>query len=135
MFITALGLAWVLGRQVGIDGMALGLTAVLLLALGLWWVRRRQQKGKSRSWLPLLPAALLSIATASVVPAVASVPTVVATSQPVEPFSETRLAEQREKGTPVFVDLTADWCLTCKVNEKVALSVRRHGPPSPATAS
>ena len=121
MFVTALGLAWVLGRQVGIDGMALGLAAVLLLALGLWWVGRRQHSGKSRSWLPLLPALLLSIGTASVVPAVASVPAAVARSQLVEPFSETRLAELRADGTPVFVDFTADWCLTCKVNEKAAI--------------
>lgn len=121
MFITALGLAWVLGRQVGIDGMALGLAAVLLLALGLWWVGRRQHEGKSRSWLPLLPAALLSIAAASVVPAVASVPATAAASESAEPFSETRLAELRAQGTPVFVDFTADWCLTCKVNEKVAI--------------
>ena len=121
MFITALGLAWVLGRQVGIDGMALGLAAVLMLALGLWWVGRRQHSGKSRSWLPLLPAALLAVGTASVVPAVASVPASVTRSQLVEPFSETRLAELRTAGTPVFVDFTADWCLSCKVNEKVAI--------------
>jgi thiol:disulfide interchange protein len=121
MLITALGLAWVLGRQVGIDGMALGLAAVLLLALGLWWVGLRQHEGKSRSWLPLIPAALLSIGTASVIPAVASVPAAVAAEELVEPFSATRLAELRAKGTPVFVDFTADWCLTCKVNEKVAI--------------
>ena len=121
MFITALGLAWVLGRQVGIDGMALGLAAVLLLALGLWWVGRRQHSGKPRSWLPLLPVALLSIGTALVVPAVTSVPAAVARSQLVEPFSETRLAELRADGAPVFVDFTADWCLSCKVNEKAAI--------------
>lgn len=42
-------------------------------------------------------------------------------SQLVEPFSETRLAELRAGGTPVFIDFTADWCLSCKVNEKVAI--------------
>lgn len=121
MFITALGLAWVLGRQVGTDGMVLGLGAVLLLALGLWWVGRRQHKGKGRSWLPLLPAAFLSLAAASVVPAVASAPAAMTRSQLAEPFSEARLAELRATGTPVFVDFTADWCLTCKVNEKTAI--------------
>ena len=40
MFLTALGLAWVLGRQAGVDGMALGLAAALLLALGLVVGRR-----------------------------------------------------------------------------------------------
>lgn len=39
-----------------------------------------------------------------------------------EPFSERRLTELRREGTPVFVDFTADWCLTCKVNEKVAIN-------------
>ncbi len=121
MFLTALGLTWVLGRQVGIDGMALGLAAVLLLAMGLWWVGRRQHSGKSPSWLPLLPAAFLSITTAALVPAVASAPDVAARSQLVEPFSEKRLAKLRAAGTPVFVDFTADWCLTCKVNEKAAI--------------
>mgnify|MGYP003693594841 CR=1 FL=1 len=38
-----------------------------------------------------------------------------------EPFSETRLAWLRAEGTPVFLYFTADWCLTCKVNERAAL--------------
>jgi thiol:disulfide interchange protein len=38
-----------------------------------------------------------------------------------EPFSETRLAALRAQGRPVFAYFTADWCLTCKVNEKVAI--------------
>lgn len=39
----------------------------------------------------------------------------------VEPFSESRLAALRAEGTPVFVDMTASWCITCMVNERVAL--------------
>ena len=38
-----------------------------------------------------------------------------------EPFSAARLAELRAAGTPVFVDVTAAWCITCLVNERVAL--------------
>src|SRR3546814_2452652 len=38
-----------------------------------------------------------------------------------ETFSTARLAELRAAGTPVFVDFTADWCLVCKVNERVAI--------------
>ena len=38
-----------------------------------------------------------------------------------EPFSAARLAELRAAGTPVFVNVTAAWCLTCLVNERVAL--------------
>ena len=38
-----------------------------------------------------------------------------------EAFSEARLAALRAEGRPVFVYFTADWCLTCKVNEKAAI--------------
>ncbi|HEY0447119.1 MAG TPA: thioredoxin family protein, partial [Allosphingosinicella sp.] len=38
-----------------------------------------------------------------------------------EPFSEARLAALQQQGRPVFVYFTADWCVTCKVNEKAAL--------------
>lgn len=38
-----------------------------------------------------------------------------------EPFSEARLAQLRAAGTPVFVDFTADWCLICQVNDRVAI--------------
>jgi hypothetical protein len=48
MFLTALALAWVLGRQAGVDGMTMGLAAALAAALGLWWVGRRQAKRTAR---------------------------------------------------------------------------------------
>ena len=38
-----------------------------------------------------------------------------------EKFSEARLAELRAQGRPVFAYFTADWCLTCKVNEKAVI--------------
>jgi thiol:disulfide interchange protein len=120
MFLTALGLAWILGRQTGVDGMALGLGAALLLGLGLWWLGRRQ--GNGRIWLPL---ALVLVAVAAPLPFVRPVeaaPAPAAGSLAAEPFSEARLAELRAAGTPVFLYFTADWCLTCKVNERAAIA-------------
>jgi thiol:disulfide interchange protein DsbD len=38
-----------------------------------------------------------------------------------QPFSAAKLAALRSEGKAVFVDFTADWCITCKVNERVAL--------------
>ena len=35
------------------------------------------------------------------------------------------VAQLRSEGRTIFVDFTADWCLTCKVNERVALSTDR----------
>ena len=43
------------------------------------------------------------------------------TAQLWQPWSETRLAELRRQQRPVFVDVTADWCVTCKVNKQVVL--------------
>jgi thiol:disulfide interchange protein len=42
-----------------------------------------------------------------------------------ETFSEAKLAQLRAKGRPVFAYFTADWCLTCKVNERVAIDTDR----------
>jgi thiol:disulfide interchange protein len=100
--------------------MALGLAATLVLALALWWVGRRQ--GHGRVWLPLAPAALASLAALLLVQT-ATEPAVAAAQGPLkaEPFSEARLAALRTEQRPVFVYFTADWCVTCKVNEKGAL--------------
>ena len=121
MFLTALALAWILGRQAGIDGMALGLFAAMVLALALWWVGRRQ--GRARSWMPLAPAALAAVAALVLVPTAATAPAI-ATPQSAlkaEPFTEARLTAFQREGRPVFVYFTADWCVTCKVNQKGAL--------------
>lgn len=121
MFLTALALAWVLERQAGVNGMALGLAAAVLVGLALWWVGRRQESGGV--WVPLVPAALAAIAAVTLIPAVASEPAQ-ATAQDVlksEPFTEARLVALQQEQKPVFVYFTADWCVTCKVNEKGAL--------------
>lgn len=120
MFLTALALAWVLGRQAGADGMAIGLAATLLAALGLWWAGLRQARGLSRAWLPALPVLLLALAAVALVrPAPADAERAAAAGT--EPFSEARLAALRAENRPVFAYFTADWCLTCKVNEKGAI--------------
>jgi thiol:disulfide interchange protein len=118
MFLTALGLAWILGRQSGVDGMAIGLAAALLLGLTLWWMGSRQ--GDGRGWLRLAPAAATMAAALLFVPVGNQGQ---ATASPVagEPFSEARLAALRSEGRPVFAYFTADWCITCKVNEKGVL--------------
>lgn len=120
MFATALALAWVLGQQAGVSGMTIGIAATMLAALGLWWAGRRQARGRAHAWAPAVPLLLLALAAVALVrptPA-GSAPMPIAGA---EPFSEARLAELRAAGRPVFAYFTADWCVTCKVNEKAVI--------------
>ncbi len=123
MFLTALALAWVLGRQAGVDGMALGLAGALLLGLFLWWLGARQGLGRSIALPGILSAATIAAAVLLVptnAPAVAGAPS--ATALNAVKFTPEALADLRAAGKPVFLFMTADWCLTCKVNEKGAMA-------------
>ena len=116
MGLTALGLAWILERQTGLPGLAAGLAAAAALGLILWWAGRRH------GWLPLAPALLAAGVAVAFLPT-ASAPAEARTGGALqaEPFSEARLAQLRGEGRRVFVYFTADWCLTCKVNEAAVL--------------
>ncbi|MCJ9430093.1 protein-disulfide reductase DsbD family protein [Kordiimonas marina] len=123
MFATALGLAWIIGRQGGVNLMAGALAAALLFSLGLWWYGMRQFSDK-KSWpvlVPVLGALILSVnLTGSVMPEAQA-----ATGKEdmaAVPFSATKLADLRAEKKPVFLYMTADWCLSCKVNEATSLS-------------
>lgn len=119
MFLTAIGLGWLLWRQTGATGLTLGLVATGVLSAVLWMIGRRQASGRSAAALGL---AVLASTAAFVALAPASALVERKTEAAVgEPFNEARLAELRAKGTPVFLYFTADWCLTCKVNEKAAI--------------
>ena len=100
--------------------MALGIGAALLLALGLWWVGARQ--GQAHAWLPLVPALIASLAAILLVPTEAPVAAKPAGALQAQPFSEADLAALRAQQRPVFLYFTADWCITCKVNEKGVLA-------------
>ena len=119
MWLTALALAWVLGRQAGVNGLILGLGAALFAGFALWIGGRRQARGLAFGWGALIALLVVTIGGAALVsraPAQAAV-----AEAGSEPFTEARLDALRKAGRPVFVYFTADWCLTCKVNEKAAI--------------
>ena len=121
MYFTAVWLVWVFGKQRGIDAAALLLIGAVLLALSLWWFeRQRHGESTAKKMLVYIPLAIalgaLVIATRG--PAESSRP---AAAEGVVPFSAKALAGLRAEGKPVFIDMTADWCITCKVNEKAVL--------------
>ena len=120
MFVTALGLAWVIGRQTGTAGIIVSLAALLVLGMGLWAMGLRQRGLKERAWVPAIIGAVLALALAPLMP-----PQIGAAARAEvvghQPFDGPKLAALRAKGTPVFLYITADWCLSCKVNEKTAI--------------
>jgi thiol:disulfide interchange protein len=116
MFATAVGLFWVLGRQAGVDGMTLGLAAAVALGLALWWLGRN-----GRPWLALAPAALAICAALLLLRTEPDSPAARRGTLAAVPFSEALLDDLRAQHRPVFVYFTADWCLTCKVNEAAVL--------------
>ncbi len=134
LFATAAWLVWVLSVQSGPAGVALVLAGMLLLAFGLW-VRERTVLG-ARAWARLGTAASVAALAGAVwlalltdAPGIAiapATPGVAAAGEPRhEPYSAGRLAAARAEGRPVLVNMTAAWCITCLVNERVALRGRR----------
>jgi thiol:disulfide interchange protein DsbD len=136
LLATVVWLAWVLGRQAGTDAVAALLAALTLLAFGLWAFGRfgtlAASAGRRRAALAVALAAgagalALVIAAAGSVPARAAVaagatspPGQAADGLPWRPYSAATLDALRDSGRVVLLDFTADWCLTCKVNERVA---------------
>jgi thiol:disulfide interchange protein DsbD len=115
LYATALWLFWVAGRQTSVDVMAAALLGALLLALALWlW----------RGALIARGAAVICVAVALVLAAWRPPQEQGAeTSLPAGAiaYSPARLEELRSSGQPVFVDVTADWCITCLANERAVL--------------
>jgi thiol:disulfide interchange protein DsbD len=99
------------------------LVAAVLLALALWWLeRQRYRAGRVGA---LLPGLALALAIGALVVAVRlPAPAAAHAAQLAEgrvPYSAQALAAYRAEGRQVFIDMTADWCITCKVNEKAVL--------------
>ena len=122
MYLTAIWLAWVLGRQHGADAMALVAVGLVLLALGLWWYERKRWSGsvvgRAAAVVLLLVALVPVLAVARLEPAAAAD---AQTHGEAIAWSPERLQALRAEGRPVFVNMTADWCVTCKANEQRVL--------------
>src|SRR5690606_11655072 len=107
MYLTAIWLAWVLGRQRGVDAMALVAAAAAVMALALWWLERARMRG---GWPRRLPALVLLLASLSAVWLVARMPAPAPTTGAAAaaaaaeagsvPYSAERLAGLRAAGTP-----------------------------------
>jgi thiol:disulfide interchange protein len=128
LYATVAWLIWVLSFQVGAPGLLAALTGLVLIAFGAW------AYGLSQGRRDVSARALQGMAAASVAGVVA-LAVVIDLYRPVEmsaqdasskagseAFSQQRLETLLASGQPVFVNMTAAWCITCLVNERSALS-------------
>ena len=126
LYATAAWLVWVLAKQRGADAVGLWLAAAIALALAAWaWTQARS--GRSRGWLLLALLAALGTAWPLGLLHRLAKPVDQATIQSSDgvervAYSAQRLAELRGEGRVVFVNMTADWCVSCKANEKAVFA-------------
>ena len=138
LYASAAWMVWVLSVQTGSDGVLAAMVLLIGLAFLAWlwtWTQTWTQAGQraiSAALFAVAVFAVVSISARQIVSASApagsaSLPLGATdiTGLPIIPFSTGRIAALQQKGRPVFVNVTAAWCITCKVNEKVALSSER----------
>lgn len=113
LLATAIWLLWVIARQTGADGVALVLCGCLLIAVALWFNGGNPAVKVAR--LLLFTAALALLTSPGLRPSPAG-------GSQVDAFSEARVEQLRAEGKSVFVNFTADWCITCIANERLVLS-------------
>jgi thiol:disulfide interchange protein/DsbC/DsbD-like thiol-disulfide interchange protein len=128
-------LLWVVSEQAGAGGAAAALAGLVLIGVATWFYGA-SRGGRARGrWAANAAAGLLVVAAVGADLVVGASPSALTAPSASgqrgvssSPFSPNRLAELRAEGVPVFVNVTAAWCITCLVNERVALS-------SPAVAA
>lgn len=117
LYLTAVWLLWVAGSQQGVNTMAFALTGLVLLALAAYLY--------GEGWLRKLSSALLvAVALFLAVPGGddagnKNAPGALSNGQIA--WSSDVLSQHIERGDPIFVDVTADWCITCLANEAAVL--------------
>ncbi|MFT5421398.1 MAG: thiol:disulfide interchange protein [Candidatus Endobugula sp.] len=121
LYLTSTWLLWVLGRQIGNDAVILVIYTAILIAFILWLNSKYSHTSK-KLWL-LAGNASIIILVGSIIWHNKQQDRI---SQPPSKFWQTyttaKLANLRRDGSAVFVNLTADWCITCKINEKVVFT-------------
>jgi thiol:disulfide interchange protein DsbD len=123
MYGAAVWLVWVLARQSGVDAGAAALGGMVALAFAAWLYGATRFASASMRVAGGIGAALVVVAALAVGHAgILRGQPAATTDAAWTPYSAERLQALRATGKPVFVNLTASWCITCLVNERVALS-------------
>ncbi len=123
MYGSALWLVWVLVSQSGSEGLLIWGIALLLILL-LIWMGKQWRGARGLLWVVAVVVLALLLPQLSPLPSTASSTRIEAVDHAEEiAYSEEAIAKALANGSIVFVDFTADWCITCKVNERIAIDV------------
>ncbi|WP_420428256.1 protein-disulfide reductase DsbD family protein [Algiphilus sp.] len=117
LYLSVVWLLWVLARQAGTEALLLVMIGMVLVAFAAWlWHRQHLVPRLLRIVALLIAVALLAA------PNMRSAPDAVATDDSEQTWSPERVSELRAQGQTVFVNFTADWCITCLANERTTLA-------------
>lgn len=125
MYATAAWLLWVLAQQAGPDAVGFALAGLVVLGFAAWLhgATRGSRVGAVAAIAGVVLALGLGHAGTQLAPSGAVQSAQAAQNAgPWQPYTPQRLQALRAEGKPVFVNLTAAWCITCLANERVALS-------------
>lgn len=123
MFASAAWLIWVLAQQTNAMGVFSALSGIIALAFIIWLAKILPEKGVGKIiTLVLMLGSLVFVISTCTLPQCQMDQSTSAAQENWEPYTDSALNRLLESGHPVFVNMTAAWCITCKVNEKVALS-------------
>ena len=112
---TAIWLLWVLVRQTSSDILVLILGGLLLLVFGIWLTRGGGRISRALGVLAVIASLTAIPGVSQVVPA-SSVQAMIEIDS--EPYTSSVLQRHLNEGRSVFINMTADWCITCKFTEK-----------------
>lgn len=124
LYASVAWLVWVVSQQTASAGVAAALGGLVLIGFAGWLYgasREARTLWRRAATLAVAALAMGAVALGPLTGVVSSAPRAAAPADGWEPFSAERLAELREGGRPVLVNVTASWCLTCLVNERLAL--------------
>ena len=123
MYGASAWLVWVVSQEAGPAGVLGTVAGLVLLGFAAWVGGVAQQEtGRTRRFAQSVAVAVLLVALA-VLSGIGEAPSAPLSAEAgTEAYSATRLAALRAEGRPVFVNMTAAWCVTCLVNERVAIS-------------
>lgn len=123
LYLSAIWLLWVFGRQTSVSGMAALCAGAVAIAFGCWLLGR-EARGFWQLVRRFCIAASWIMATVLVWQGAESREQKATTDSRWQAYTPELVASLRAEGRPVFINLTADWCLTCLANERIALHTR-----------